>query len=334
MRELMKKHGKAHLSKFNSVCASKIKTMVTRSPAIAARHIRAGSLAAFPTETVYGLGASAFDANAVRKIFKAKGRPADNPLIVHVHSKRQIAQVAKIITPAARKIIAKFFPGPVSVVLPKSSRIPKVATGGLDTVCVRMPSLPITIKFLRACRVPVAAPSANISGMPSPTSWKHVLHDLGGKIPVILKGPPARHGVESTVIDCTGAMPRLLRAGSLPIEEIEKTAGKIISPKRAGKPLSPGMKYRHYAPMAKVIVVASAQGIPKNARNFAYIGQGKAIGAALSFRPKSDAQYAKRLFAFFRECDERGIASIYSQKTSLRGMGRAIMERLAKASGR
>ncbi len=310
----------------------KMETKTTSSPQVAASFILSGSLAAFPTETVYGLGANAFDDAAVKKIFKAKGRPKGNPLIVHIHSKIQIKKIASKITPAAKKIISKFFPGPISIVLPKTKLIPSSVTANLSTVCIRMPSLKIAQSFLRACKVPVAAPSANLSGSPSPTTWRHVLHDLGGKIPVILKGPPAKHGLESTVIDCTKKIPVLLRAGSLPLEKIESIVGHVEVARGAKIALSPGMKYRHYAPKAKVIIVASALSIPKNARSFAYIGSGRTIGEVAHFRPKDDSDYAKNLFSFFRKCDSLGVKAIYAQKVGAKGIGRAIMERLRKAA--
>ncbi len=314
-----------------------MKTEATSSPSHAAKFIRAGAIAAFPTETVYGLGACAFDERAVKKIFQAKGRPQDNPIIVHIYSKKQLPLVASKITPSAKKLINRFFPGPISIVLPKSKKIPKIVTGGLRTVCIRMPSLLLARKFLRECGCPVAAPSANISGRPSPTTYQHVRDDLGGKIPVILKGPPCRHGLESTVIDCTRATPRLLRAGSLSIEEIEKAVGKIELPAKLKKALSPGMKYRHYAPNAKVVIVKNAEEAKKKSGkngNFAFIGFDAAKSAKMSMACKNKKQYAKSLFSFFRKCDDKKISVIYAQAVPSIGIGRAIMERLRKASSK
>jgi len=309
-----------------------METRLTNSSKEASCEIRKGNLAAFPTETVYGLGANAFSARAAGKIFIAKGRPSDNPIIVHVCKKSQIRLVASKITPVAEKIIAGFFPGPISIVLPKAKKIPKAVTGGLSTVCIRMPSLPLARRFIAACGVPIAAPSANISGGPSPTTYHHVLHDLAGKIPIILKGPPCRHGVESTVVDCTKSVPRLLRHGAISLEALEKAVGCMGVSKNSKAPLSPGMKYRHYAPKAKVVVVKSAKSISKHQKNFSYIGFDSSYGAALSARPKSKTAYARALFAFFRKSDAKKISVIYAQSVMPNGIGRAIMERLRKAS--
>ncbi|MCX8175098.1 MAG: L-threonylcarbamoyladenylate synthase [Candidatus Micrarchaeota archaeon] len=299
----------------------------------AARILRNGGLVAFPTETVYGLGANAFDAKAVRQIFRVKGRPKANPLIVHVFSKRQIGQVAKNISPKAKKLIARFFPGPLSLVLEKSDKIPPELTGGLGTVCVRMPSMKLTRRFLSLCGVPVAAPSANLSGRPSPTCWRHVLEDLGGKIPAVIAGPPCTFGLESTVIDCSGRKLRLLRAGSLELEKIERLVGKVAVPRRLRKALSPGMRYRHYKPRAKVIVVDGAWQVGGSQAS-AYIGFDRPSSDIFRLRPKSKRQYARLLFSFFRSCDARGIKRIFCQRVSERGFGRAIMERLRKAAGK
>ena len=166
-----------------------MKTKLTTSTSEAAKVIQEGNLVSFPTETVYGLGANAFDESAVKKIFTAKGRPADNPLIVHIWNKKQIREIASEVSPIAKKLIGKFFPGQLTVVVKKNARIPNIVTAGLSTICIRMPSLAITRAFLKQCGVPVAAPSANLSSKPSPTTWQHVLHDMNGRIPLILKGP-------------------------------------------------------------------------------------------------------------------------------------------------
>ncbi|HQT45313.1 MAG TPA: L-threonylcarbamoyladenylate synthase, partial [Candidatus Micrarchaeota archaeon] len=317
-----------------------MKTIVTSSYAQAAGVIRQGGIAAFPTETVYGLGANALDPKAVKKIFRAKGRPSDNPLIVHVHSKSQIAQVAREITPLAQKIIDSMFPGPVSIVLKKRREIPKEVTSGLDTVCVRMPSMPIARKFLKACGVPVAAPSANLSGKPSPTDYSHVLDDFNGRIPIILKGPKSSFGLESTVVDCTGAKPIILRSGSTSSESIMEIAGIMGKQGRDAanpekQPRAPGMKYRHYAPSGKVIIVKSPSFVPLGARNWAYIGMSRPKNskkASLCVIATDKREYARKLFAFFRSCDRQGIGTAYCQEVGGTGIGRAIMERLSKAS--
>ena len=182
-------------------------TIITTSYRTAAEFISNSEIAAFPTETVYGLGANAFESTAVKKIFVAKGRPADNPLIVHVADVDQIPSVAATIPRYAEKFIGEFFPGPLTLVLPKNKKISSIVTAGLSSVGVRIPNHSIAKKFLKECGVPVAAPSANISGSPSPTTWQAVKNDLNGKIPCILKGNPSRIGVESTVVDCTGNAP-------------------------------------------------------------------------------------------------------------------------------
>lgn len=309
-------------------------TLVTTSIEAAAREIRSGNVVAFPTETVYGLGANAFDAHAVQKVFEAKNRPPDNPIIVHIWSKRQLNQIAKSLSPKTKKLIQKFFPGPLSVVVQKSKAIPSIVTASLPTVCVRMPSLSITRRFLKACGVPVAAPSANLSGRPSPTSWQHALHDLDGKIPLILKGPLARHGLESTVIDCSRDPPVLLRAGAIPLEEIEKVIGAVLVQTHSQHPSSPGMRYRHYAPQAKLVLVRNAKELPQKKGNWAYVGVSKIprLLSAFSFLPSTLEQYARGLYHFLRRCDELGIETIYAELPPEKSVGRALVDRLRRAS--
>ena len=229
-----------------------MQTTITNDSKIAADFIKSGEVAAFPTETVYGLGADAYNEKAVRKIFKAKGRPADNPLIVHVDKKKDISVLAKEITPSAKKIISKFFPGPVTVILKKNEIVPDVVTAGLDTIAIRMPASKIARELIKLSGVPIAAPSANLSGSPSPTNFLHVLRDMKGKIPCLLIGPAAKYGLESTVIDCTGKFPVILRPGSVTLEQIKKLDKNAVYQKNARKIKSPGQKYRHYSPKAKV----------------------------------------------------------------------------------
>ena len=197
-----------------------MRTLLTGSPEEAARFIKGGGVVAFPTETVYGLGADAYNEHAVRKIFEAKRRPADNPLIAHVAAREQLADLTLEVPHAAEHLIETFFPGPLTLVLKKSDRVPLIATAGLDTVGVRMPASPLAHEFLTLCGTPVVAPSANISGRPSPTTWQAVFEDLDGRIDCILQGGPTDIGLESTVVDCTTKPPLVLRFGSVPLEEL------------------------------------------------------------------------------------------------------------------
>jgi len=327
-----------------------MKTTITNNPAVAAEFIKAGEIAAFPTETVYGLGANAYSEKAVKKIFKAKGRPADNPLIVHVANKKDISLLAREITPSAKKIISKFFPGPVTVILKKNEIIPGATTASLDTIAIRMPASKLALALIKAAGAPIAAPSANLSGSPSPTNFIHVLRDFNKKIPCLLIGPSARYGLESTVIDCTGKHPVILRPGSITLEQVKKLDKNTVIQKRAAKIKSPGQKYKHYSPKAvvKLITVLKSKGKSEKAKikqneppgmqeklkqNCAYIGLDRKLGAGcekvLVCRSMND--YAKKLFSFFRECDEVGIKTIYCQKVDEKGIGTAIMNRLNKA---
>ena len=230
-----------------------------------ASHLKGGEVVGFPTETVYGLGADATNADAVKKIFEAKGRPSDNPLICHIASKDQIKDLVAEITPVAQKLIDSFMPGPVTVIMKKSSIIPDEVTAGLDTVGVRMPSNPVANKFLKACGVPVAAPSANLSGRPSPTGARSVLEDMDGYIYAVIDGGDSKFGLESTVVDCTGTTPVILRPGAVTkadIDSVLKEGEAVMSGSLADKetPKAPGMKYRHYAPYAQVEIMKMPEG--------------------------------------------------------------------------
>jgi L-threonylcarbamoyladenylate synthase len=307
-----------------------VKTLLTSSVKQASSFIKKGNTAAFPTETVYGLGANAYNEKAVRKIFKAKGRPADNPLIVHVAYKKDIQLLVREIPGAARKIIKKLFPGPVTLILKKNEIIPGIVTSGLDTIAIRMPSSKIAKEFIKSCGAPVAAPSANLSGSPSPTSFIHVLQDFNGKIPCVLIGPKAKSGLESTVVDCTGSVPAVLRPGVITLEQLRKIDKRIKVKSKTSNVKSPGQKYKHYAPKATVKVISKSE-ILNPKFKIAYIGLKKSSGAFdLTKICKSPEEYAKNLFAFFRECDEKGIKVIYCQKVSEKGVGLAIMNRLYK----
>jgi L-threonylcarbamoyladenylate synthase len=309
-------------------------TIITTSYRTASKFISNNEITAFPTETVYGLGANAFESTAVKKIFIAKGRPSDNPLIVHVAEVDQIPSVASSMPRYAEKLVEEFFPGPLTLVLPKNKKIAMNVTAGLLTVGVRIPNNPIAKKFLKECGVPVAAPSANISGSPSPTTWQAVKNDLNGRIPCILKGNPSRIGVESTVLDCTGSAPVILRAGGITLEQLRKIIPATRLQKHQGTiPKSPGIKYRHYSPFAYVFIVSSMiETVPL--KSSAYIGlhsNGKNnFGLKKICRTKED--YARSLFHFFRECDKKNIETIYCESVSEDGIGLAIMDRIRKAS--
>lgn len=310
-----------------------MKTTVTNNPKIAAAFIKAGEIAAFPTETVYGLGADAYNEKAVKKIFKAKGRPVDNPLIVHIANKKDINVLAQEITPSAKKIISKFFPGPVTVILKKNEIIPPATTAGLDTIAIRMPAGRLAQQLIKAAGVPVAAPSANLSGSPSPTNFLHVLRDFNNKIPCLLIGPPAKYGLESTVIDCTGKNPVILRPGSVTLEQIKKLDKNAVIQKKGGKIKSPGQKYKHYSPKADVRIINVKREMSNVKRNEAFIGLDRNVGKGLEkvLICRSMNDYARKLFSFFRECDDEGIKTIWCQKVAEKGIGAAIMNRLNKA---
>lgn len=311
-------------------------TLITDSPEEAAGFLNRGELVAFPTETVYGLGADAFRPEAIAKIFRAKERPADNPLIIHVHSIEQIEIVAASISEQAALLIDRFFPGPLTVVLEKKPSIPDLVTGGLQTVGVRCPAHPLANSFLRCCSHPVAAPSANVSGRPSSTDWKAVYHDLHGRISCILKGPAAPIGLESTIVDCSVEPPVLLRTGAVSLEALLELIPslKIASGCSAEEsPKSPGMKYRHYAPSASIILLPADPERFSPEPSAAFIGLTEPPGIfELVKQCRSPEEYAHELFGFFRSCDARGIKSIYCELPKEKGIGRAILDRLTRAA--
>lgn len=301
-------------------------------------YLRNGDVVAFPTETVYGLGADAFNPDAVKKIFAAKGRPADNPLIVHIAAFDQLDQLAATISGQARLLIEHFFPGPLTIIVKKQPGVPDLVTGGLDTVGIRMPRHAIAHAFLQPCGVPVAAPSANLSGRPSPTTWKDVAEDLDGRIACILRGDRSEAGLESTVVDCTASDPVVLRTGVVTLEHLRTVLPTVYlaPPHEPRVARSPGTRYRHYAPHAHVRLVAA----PSDARpdpGAAYIGLDRpdlphAFG--LVFTCKDVAEYAYEVFAFFRRCDAIGLKTIYCQTLPPVGLGHALMDRLHRAAQR
>ncbi|HMS10654.1 MAG TPA: L-threonylcarbamoyladenylate synthase, partial [Pyrinomonadaceae bacterium] len=235
---------------------SAISTVRTTDPTAAAGFIIRGGVAAFPTETVYGLGAAIFDKTAIRKIFEAKGRPSDNPLIAHIGEIGQVELLALEVGSDAKKLMEHFFPGPLTIVVKKADAVPAIATAGLDTIGIRMPKSELALAFLRACGTPIVAPSANISGRPSPTTWQAVLEDLDGRIDCILQGEPTDIGLESTVVDCSVEPPVLLRRGAVSIDELRAVLPTIreLTSSEAGAEKSPGLRHRHYSPRAKVAI--------------------------------------------------------------------------------
>ena len=316
-----------------------MKTILTRSPQKAAHFITEGEVVAFPTETVYGLGAAAFDAEAIAKVFAAKRRPADNPLIAHIAELAQINLLVTKVTSAAEKFIEAFFPGPLTLVLPKREAVPDIASAGLDTIGVRMPRHPTTREFLRACGVPVVAPSANLSGRPSPTTWQAVRDDMDGRISCILEGDQTEVGLESTVVDCTGRAPTVLRAGAITLEELRLIVHATrLRTDDATEARSPGLKHRHYSPTARVVVVTQlADAAP--AHDAAYIGLDALSPAAAKIFSqvlvcRNIEEYARSLFHFFRRCDAAGVKTIYCQSVGEAGLGLALMDRINRAAHR
>jgi L-threonylcarbamoyladenylate synthase len=313
-----------------------METKLTRSPRAAAEFIRRGEVVAFPTETVYGLGADIFNESAIRKIFAAKGRPTDNPLIAHIADHSQLGLLAAYLPPHASELIEAFFPGPLTVVLPKAAAVPLAATAGLETVGVRMPRHPVAREFIRACRSPLAAPSANLSGKPSPTTWQAVRDDLAGRVSCILKGDQTEVGLESTVVDCTEDRPLVLRAGAVTLEQLRAVipSVQLAQPRSASAPRSPGLKYRHYSPQASVVIVARAdEALPAGLA--AYIGLHEPPAPTAFARVQICAgveDYARAVFRFFRECDEAGVRVIFCEAVAQEGLGLALMDRLRRAA--
>ncbi len=312
-----------------------MKTINTKSTKYAAEIITNGGIVAFPTETVYGLGADIFDAAAIRKIFTAKGRPADNPLIAHVGSFEQINLLTAEITSSAQAFIEAFFPAPLTIVLPKSAEVPLIATANLRTIGIRMPRNELAREFLLACENPLVAPSANISGRPSPTSWQAVDEDLNGKIDCILQGEVSEIGLESTVVDCTGEIPLILRSGAVTLEDLQKIIPEtqIYKLQRNEQPKSPGLKHRHYSPKALVRIVRSSEFRVQSSDKTAFIGLSEpSYRMDLVKICETVEDYAHSVFAFFRQCDKANIQTIYCETVTEKGIGSALMDRLKRAS--
>ncbi len=312
----------------------------------AGRMIAEGKLVAFPTETVYGLGADALNEEAVRNIYLAKGRPSDNPLIVHIAEKEDIAPLVKEVTPKAKALIDAFFPAPLTVILNKSDKVGKVVSGGLDTVAVRMPKNEIARKLIKASGCPIAAPSANTSGLPSPTRVKYVIDDMMGKIDGIIDGGDCEFGVESTVITLATEVPTLLRPGAVTKEMIEAVIGEItVAPavlegmKNDEVAASPGMKYKHYAPKAKVVIVNADKeqyekfvNAQKNAFALCFDDDNITIPKVTFGKENDDLSQAKELFDALRELDEMGAKKVYARIPHKDGVGMAVYNRLIRAA--
>jgi len=311
-----------------------VKTLLTDDPIQAARILRDGGLVAFPTETVYGLGADATSDEAVGGIFQAKGRPADNPLIVHVASPERLGGVARSVPDVARRILEVFSPGPVTVVLPRLDSITPAVSAGLDTVGVRIPRHRTARAFLEACDIPVAAPSANRSGRPSPTTWDAVLRDLDDRIDCILRGPRSRVGLESTVIDCTVDPPLVLRTGSVTVEALREAVGRIdvagAGHEHEGR--SPGTRHPHYAPRTRIRLVDEPSEV-RAATTAGYIGISRPEdGFGITRVVRDPVEYAHELYDFFRRCDALDLDLIVCQRVERAGVGLALMDRLDRAA--
>jgi len=311
-----------------------MKTILTTSPAEAADFIRRGGIVAFPTETVYGLGANVFDGRAIAKVFAAKRRPNDNPLIAHVGSVEQIKHLVSEITPNAQKFIEAFFPAPLTLVLLKAARVPFIATANLETIGVRMPKNESALEFLRASGMPLVAPSANLSGRPSPTTWQAVYEDLNGRIDCILQGATTEIGLESTVVDCTSGVPLILRAGAITLEQLQTIEPKtrIYQVPKGEQPKSPGLRHRHYSPRAKVVLISSKFKV-QSSKSSTFIGLNEPNEKIELIKIcASVEEYAHELFNFFRECDHKNIKTIYCETVEEKGIGLALMDRLKRAS--
>ncbi len=318
----------------------------------AAELLRSGQLVAIPTETVYGLGANALDPEAVRHIYEAKGRPSNNPLIIHVPSAEWLERYCENVPELAYRLARRFWPGPLTMILPAKPVVPKATTGGLDTVAVRCPAHPVALAIIEAAGVPIAAPSANTSGRPSCTSAAHVQEDMNGKIAGIVDGGDSAVGVESTIIDLTGEKPCLLRPGGMPLEALEEVLGSVGVDQavyrelhEGEQPKAPGMAYRHYAPQAPVTVVTGA---PE--RSAAYIrSRAKADTGVICFDEYAQlfsdltverlgsvhdqAAQAHRVFEALRAFDHTQVREILAQCPDPSGLGLAVQNRLKKAAG-
>ena len=321
--------------------------------------LRKGGLVAFPTETVYGLGANGLDVRACRRIYEAKGRPSDNPIILHVADRAMLSSLVAEVTPLAEKLIAAFCPGPLTLIMRRSSIVPSEVTGGLDTVGIRMPRNAIALAMIRAANIPIAAPSANLSGRPSPTTAAAVYCDLAGRIPLILDGGACIFGLESTIVDCTSNKAIILRPGAITKEMLLKITDKVeLDSALLGKsdtPRAPGMKYRHYSPKMPVTLFEPCGGDVAQTMLLEMQklqARGKTVGALVSSevlnklgeaispdyavsygRRGDDVAIAAKLYQALLYFDTLPIDNLLVEGTSEKGLGLAIMNRLRKASG-
>lgn len=319
--------------------------------------IKRGGLVAFPTETVYGLGGDALNPESSKKIYEAKGRPSDNPLIVHIADMDKLGAITKEVPNAAKKLAEAFWPGPLTMIMQKSDQVPLQTTGGLQTVAVRMPSHPVALEFIRSAGGYVAAPSANISGKPSPTKAKYVAQDMNGRIDLIIDGDGVDIGLESTIVDLTGEVPMILRPGYITLEMLEQVLGTVeidcaivdVNSKQA--PKAPGMKYRHYAPKGELVLVeGEAESVLAyiNAQTKLHKQRGEKTGiigtSEMASRYEADVikiagsrddeeAIARQLYNFLREFDDEEVAFMYAESFSDKGIGQAIMNRMLKAAG-
>lgn len=324
----------------------------------AAAIIKSGGLVAFPTETVYGLGANALDGDAVAKVYAAKGRPSDNPMIVHIARASDIGQLTPRLSPDIVTLIDVFWPGPLTLIVKKRDIVPDVTTGGLDTVAIRMPDNRTALDLIAAAGCPIAAPSANLSGKPSPTKAQHVIDDLSGRIDAILEGEDCRIGIESTVLDITGDVPTILRPGILTAEDIGAALNKKVEYDKAlyerpdfkpeedagldagfsedFHPKSPGMKYKHYAPKAEMVVVEGQRdNVKAEIERLRVLNEriGNKVGVIL-FEEKAFIEAAHDFFADLREMDKEDVDLILAGALSDNdGVGFAVMNRMLKSAG-
>jgi L-threonylcarbamoyladenylate synthase len=305
--------------------------------------IRRGGLVAFPTETVYGLGANALDEEAVKKVYEAKGRPSDNPMIVHIADASQLDGLVEWRSPAAEKIIDALWPGPITLIFRRKDVIPLRTTGGLDTVGIRNPSNETARRLIRAAERPIAAPSANLSGKPSPTTYGDVLEDMDGRIDAVLLGEDCAVGIESTVLDLTGSVPTILRPGYVTKEMLETLLGSEVRYDKAllmkptdedFHPKAPGMKYKHYAPDADVKIVAGGEKeVRKELEKLRREAEAKGLRTAVLDYGRDSRAAAKDFFARLRELDREGVDLILVSALDEDGLGFSVMNRMLKSAG-